>query len=313
MFEISVIMSVYNEPIDFLKKSIGSILDQSIKTFEFIIVVDNPQNVEAIDYLKNISDKRVKLLINEYNLGLPKSLNRAIKHSKGDYLARMDADDIAFPDRLEKQLQFLKNNHLDLCASYLVTIDESDNVLNREKIYELSSRSISELLRFRSPLPHPTWLAKRNLFIELDGYRNFHSCEDYDFLLRAKYKNKKFGLVPEYLLYYRQNSNSISNSNSYKQFLTANILKKSKEKIFFFDKDKLEKELSRKNLIAKEKKFNNAKQFLRLASQNRGINKLKYILYSLFLSPEIAELYYVSLVTFYIRNLKEKVNKLWNL
>ena len=94
---ISVIMSVYNERLEWLQAAVNSILNQTYSDFEYIIIIDNPDlNEDAVSFLKEIAraDSRVHLHFNEKNMGLMKSLNVGIQISKGNYIARMDADDV---------------------------------------------------------------------------------------------------------------------------------------------------------------------------------------------------------------------------
>ena len=112
--KISVIMTVYKESKEELKESFESIINQTYKNIEFIIVIDNPKEQWRIDFIKSYNDSRVKLVVNKENLGLPLSLNKALKLVTGNYIARMDADDISMPERIEKQLDFLKKNNYDL-------------------------------------------------------------------------------------------------------------------------------------------------------------------------------------------------------
>ena len=109
---ISVIMSTYKEIINHLDKAIDSILNQTIQEIEFIIIVDDPTNNTLIDYIqkKAREDSRIHYFVNDKNLGLAKSLNKAIQLSSGEYIARMDADDISYLDRLESELKLLKEN-----------------------------------------------------------------------------------------------------------------------------------------------------------------------------------------------------------
>ena len=111
---ISVIMSVYNEPLDWVQESIDSILQQTFGNFEFIIINDNPNNKELFDFLitNKIKDNRIIIINNDENIGLTKSLNKGLERAKGEYIARMDADDISLPERLEKQINFLNTNHI---------------------------------------------------------------------------------------------------------------------------------------------------------------------------------------------------------
>ena len=118
MPKISVLMSVYNEPIDWMRQAIESILNQTYKDFEFIIVNDNPEREEnqfVLNEYRN-KDSRIIILCNEHNIGLTKSLNKGLTVANGEYIARMDADDIALPKRFEKQALYLaKNKNVFLC------------------------------------------------------------------------------------------------------------------------------------------------------------------------------------------------------
>lgn len=105
---VSVLMSVYNEPIDYIEKSVNSILRQTYRNFEFIIVVDNPSNDFLCEYLKRIEVEHdnVHIEINDKNMGLVKSLNKGLSFCNGRYIARMDADDISDKNRIEEQVFF---------------------------------------------------------------------------------------------------------------------------------------------------------------------------------------------------------------
>lgn len=229
---VSVIMSTYNETIDDLKKSTESILNQTYENIEFIIVDDNPNNLEIKDYLESIKDKRVRLIFNENNIGLVNSLNKAILSSSGDYIARMDADDIATNNRLEKQIDYLLNKNLDIVGADIQRIDESDNIIQDHMHFPSTDKEIKKHIRWGSCMPHPTWIVKKDVYLRLKGYRNIHSCEDYDFLLRViNCDDYKLGNVPEVCLKYRVRKNSISISNVDKQYLLrlflANFFKRN--------------------------------------------------------------------------------------
>jgi glycosyltransferase involved in cell wall biosynthesis len=98
-------MGVYKEPLDWLRQSIDSILNQSFTDYEFIIICDNPRYEEGMELLKKYanSDRRIILLFNNENIGLTKSLNKGLEIARGKYIARMDADDISKPERLTRQ------------------------------------------------------------------------------------------------------------------------------------------------------------------------------------------------------------------
>lgn len=111
--KVSVIMATYNPPKSFLMTSIKSVLNQSLKDFEFIIVNDgsNEKTIKLINKCLKL-DKRIKILNNKKRIGLTKSLNKAIKKARGEYIARMDDDDISRNNRIEKQLSFLKKKNV---------------------------------------------------------------------------------------------------------------------------------------------------------------------------------------------------------
>ena len=239
---ISVIMSAYNEKESELRKSIESIIHQTYRDLEIIIVDDNPNNIELKKILDSLTDERIKLIYNEKNLGLVNSLNKALSVATGEYIARMDADDISFPDRLEKQMQCLQERHLDLVGGWLVLIDDSeDDKVTRKYEFPSSTEGITATIRFGSPIPHPTWLGRREVFDTLNGYRNVRYCEDYDFVLRAAYHGFKLGNVPDYVLRYRIRSTSITNSNRNKQLLLSRYIGKNRNRIDDVTEEELNK------------------------------------------------------------------------
>ena len=222
---ISVIMSTYNESEQQLECSILSIINQSYKNIEFIIINDNPENTALSNYLNHITDERVKIYENECNLGLVTSLNKAISFARGKYLARMDADDIAMPDRLEEQLSYLLENNLDMIGSDIQLINEDGSLAQRRMHFPVSHEQICKYMRWGNCLAHPTWLVKQDVYDALGGYRNVKSCEDYDFILRALATNRfRIGNLPKIELQYRIRKNGISKSTEGMQYVLRNYL-----------------------------------------------------------------------------------------
>lgn len=107
--KVTVLMSVYNTPLKQLKEAIESILNQTYKNFEFLIIDDGSKR-ECVDFIKSYKDKRINLVQNKINLGLERSLNRGLDIAKGKYIVRMDTDDIAYKERIYKQLEFIEKN-----------------------------------------------------------------------------------------------------------------------------------------------------------------------------------------------------------
>lgn len=247
--KISVIMSTYNEPEIFVRNAIESILKQSYKTFEFIIVLDNPKNYELkniVSYFKKY-DSRVRIIENKTNIGLAMSLNKALKRTQGKYIARMDADDISFVDRFEKQLYYLEEKQLDLIGSDILEINQDDDIFYKISHRPIGCRALRQCLKYESCLAHPTWFAKKEVFTKLKGYRNIETVEDYDFLIRACVSGFKLGNIPDVCLKYRINMNGISRSKRAKQKLLAYYLKNNFNNIMKINEGDIEKyfEISR--------------------------------------------------------------------
>lgn len=226
--KISIIMSVYKEEKIELKNSIESILNQSYKNFEFIIVIDNPTEKWREEFIRAYDDSRIKIYVNEINIGLPNSLNFALEKVTGSYIARMDADDISLENRLERQIKYLKSHSYDLCGCNIQCFFEDKE--QQLVIYPALPENVSKLLREKNCVAHPTWLGKKEVFEKLNGYRDIFSCEDYDFLIRADKEGFKIANLQETLLKYRLSPTSISRKNPGKQELIANLLKVSYRK-----------------------------------------------------------------------------------
>lgn len=271
---ISVVMSTYNEPEEWIRKSIESILGQTIKRLEFLIVCDNPNNKELINLLEEYKekDKRIKLIINEKNIGLTKSLNKALNMIVGDFIARMDSDDIAIKDRLEKQLKYLKDNNLDLIGSGVVCIDEEENEITTLNNLPKDNESFKKRVIYNNCMPHPTWFGKAEVFKDNRGYRDVSYAEDYDFLLRALEKGFKLGNIREVLLKYRMRSTSISNKNGLKQFLISQKLVERYKSETISNKDVIEEV---KNIINSTTKDDEEKYYKASTYFTKGAMKLK--------------------------------------
>ncbi|MCM1440271.1 MAG: glycosyltransferase [Roseburia sp.] len=217
---ISVIMSTYNEPLKWIEQAIDSILGQTYQNIEFIIIVDAPENKELINYIteRKKQDNRIIIHINGINMGLTASLNMAISLANGLYIARMDADDIAEPDRIECQIEYLVSCKLDLVGCNVMDINEEGKILNiKGTNLPTSDKAIKDYLRTNGAIMHPTWLVKKSVYIEMGMYHDFPACEDYDFLTRVALAGYKLGNVREVKQMYRINTKGISNARKVMQ------------------------------------------------------------------------------------------------
>lgn len=232
---VSVIMSTYKEEEIFLRQAIESILNQTYKDFEYIIILDNPDNNLHIRIIKEYAnlDKRIKFYVNEKNMGLTASLNKGLGLAKGKYICRMDADDISINKRIENQKRYLEENNYDLIGGISQMIDENGKSIYSIKKVPTNMDKIKKALRYNQIISHPTWFGKKEVFEKLNGYRNMPLCEDYDFTLRSVLNGYKISNIDETVLKYRMTSSSISRSNLYEQYLFARFITKkySKNKI----------------------------------------------------------------------------------
>lgn len=213
-------MSTYNEEKIWIKEAIDSILNQTVSDFEFIIIVDNPDNSELINLLHEyeIKDKRIKVYINNKNLGLVNSLNKALQLCNGDFIARMDADDWSHPQRFEKQLEVLDNNpNISLCATGVVIMNEHGEELYKAKIYGSTPKKAKKSLIYRNIFPHGSWMFRKEVLDVIDGYNDITQAEDYDLLFRMLSNGMELVVIPKYLFKYRLRMNGISYKNLYKQ------------------------------------------------------------------------------------------------
>lgn len=204
MPEVSVAMSVYNGE-KYLRDSIESILKQTYKNFEFIICDDasTDSSVEIIqEYMK--VDKRIVLLKNDTNLGLASSLNKCISQANGNYIARMDADDLSLPDRFEKQIAFLKQNEQVSFVCGGVFLIDDDGILGER----VGKKSLTKENVFKyQPIAHPTVIIKKKVLEEVSGYTVApYTKRGQDFDLWCKLYSKGYygENLKQTVLYYRE-------------------------------------------------------------------------------------------------------------
>jgi glycosyltransferase involved in cell wall biosynthesis len=206
---ISIIMPVFNSE-KYIKQAIESILDQSYKKFEFIII-DDASSDSTFEILNAYSktDKRIHLFRNRKNLGVTKTLNLALTHSSGKYIARMDADDWSYPDRLELQVVLMeKNPNVVVSGSYVAVCDANLKIKYIRK-YHHSDKEIRKHIFRYSPFAHPAtiWnssVIKKELYNEI-----LTTCQDYELYFRMG-KIGKFMNIDKELLKLRLHEKSVS-------------------------------------------------------------------------------------------------------
>ncbi len=210
---ISVALPVYNGE-RYLAQAIDSILAQTHVDFELIIIDDGSTDA-SLDILRNYEkrDARIRLIYRE-NKGLVVTLNEIIDLARGIWIARMDQDDIALPQRFEKQLQWLEQTGADICGSWMQFFGTSDQRILK---HPCSDAAIKITLLFGSPLAHPTVFMKTELIKKLRYDAVWEKAEDYDLWERADHVGWKMTNIPEILLLYRQHDTQMSTATSIKQ------------------------------------------------------------------------------------------------
>lgn len=291
--KISVVMPAYREKPEQIKLAVESILNQTLTDFDYIIILDDPTNheLEALILGYASKDARIRFYINEKNSGCPFSKDRGVRLAETEYVAIMDADDVAWPQRLEKQLNKLEQEHLDIIAGYVRVIDDLGNPLYNMDNLPKTHEQICAKMKINNCMPHPTWCLRKSAYLKLNGYADMQGCEDYDFLNRAIWEGYKLGTVDEIILDYRLSSESVSRNSLYKQYLMFQYVqgKYYKAKWKYQDFDVFYKE---KYTEKKAEKYSKASVLFERAVAAKAHKKyfgmLRYLLQSVLTSKEYA-------------------------
>lgn len=215
--DISVIMSVYNGEA-YLEEAIESVIKQTFKNWELIIINDCSTDSTGEILARFASkDERVKVYPNEVNLRLPTSLNKAISLSCGKYIARMDADDICLPDRLEKQYKFMEeNSDVALSSCRFMTV--------KNGVYasggaggRCDNKALRAMLLVSNPILHPGIIAKAKVMKSFNYDTTLTCTEDLELWTRMAMKNQKIEILPECLLIYRLHDKQITSTTLERQ------------------------------------------------------------------------------------------------
>jgi len=207
--KVSVVMAVYNGA-NYVAGAIESILSQTFRDFEFVIVNDCSED-GTLKVIRSYKDGRIIVFTNKKNLGQTKSLNVGIRQARGSYIARIDADDFSYPKRLEKQLEFFRQNpDFDVCGASGHILNE-DGMVRGERKIPTDEMEIFCRIFFESPIIHISALMKRDKLLMLGGYdESFTMAQDGDLWSRFLIHKSRIGNVRDILVAYRIHSGSIS-------------------------------------------------------------------------------------------------------
>ncbi|PAX60011.1 glycosyltransferase family 2 protein [Brunnivagina elsteri] len=206
---VSIGMPIFNCEITLIS-AIKSILNQTYRNWELILLDDGSQD-KTLSIAQSFPDSRIKVITDKLNLKLPSRLNQAIAISNGKYFARMDGDDISYPERLQKQVEYLESNpEIDLLGTQFIVFDRYGNAKGKFKLKESHSEICSRPWSGIG-LGHPTWMGKTEWFRTHQYRPKAIRMEDQDLLLRTFF-NSKFACLPDILFGYRVDNLSLKKS-----------------------------------------------------------------------------------------------------
>lgn len=210
--KISIILAVHNGE-KFIQESVESILSQTFTDFEFLVINDASSDRTA-DILCGFSDRRIRVITNGTNLGLTKCLNLGLGEAKGEYIARMDADDVAYPERLDKQLKFMEASPEIALVGSAVDIINKQGEITGKKDRLADSLSIKYYSVFiDNPFIHSTLFFRKQAILEAGGYNeSFRYAQDYDLASRLLKQGLSLANLPDRLLRLRKHNAAISRS-----------------------------------------------------------------------------------------------------
>lgn len=259
-------MSVHNEE-KYVKDAVDSILNQTFTEFEFIIIDDGSTDKTA-EILKGYTDNRLRLIVQE-NLGLTRALNKGLKVARGVYVARMDGDDIAHPERLDREAKYLDaHTNVGIVGTFIRQVDENGRYLKQCR-YETESEKIKKKLWVDCPFCHPTVMFRKSCIEKVGCYREkIGPAEDYDLWFRIS-EICDVANIAEPLHKYRIDPHGVSISRRFDQIRSTLLVRRLAKERREYGKDSLEVLSDEELKVALEKLLlRNRRNERRVASSN---------------------------------------------
>ena len=220
--EFSVLLSLYKkEKPPYLEKSLDSIFSQTLLPKEVVLVEDGPLTDDLYEVIQKYKKQYPIIIVkSEKNQGLGKALNLGIEACSCEYVARMDTDDICFPNRFERQMAYLLSHpEVDMVGSWTQEFTESEDgelhYMALKKFPE-SNADIYSFARKRNPFEHPSVIFKKQAVIDAGSYQHCYLFEDYFMWARMMLNKCVFYNIPEPLLYFRMTTDSFERRGGFK-------------------------------------------------------------------------------------------------
>lgn len=200
-------MPVYNGE-KYIKETIESVLTQTFSDFEFIIIDDGSKD-DTLNILNNFNDNRIKILKQNHG-GIVKALNMGIKESQGEYIVRIDADDMCMINRFEILSKYMDDHkNTVVCGSWSEMINENGEVVDELKYAPIQDNDIRKYILLHNPFTHPSVIFRRSIFDKVGGYRKFTHNEDYELWTRMLMLGEGHN-ISEKLIKYRVHKKQIT-------------------------------------------------------------------------------------------------------
>lgn len=227
---VSVLMSVYNG-MPYVEQAVQSILDQNFTNFEFLIV-DNASSDSTRELLHAFNDPRISLIENSDNIGPPRALNKALWLAQGTYLARMDADDVALPSRLCKQVDFMESHpEYSVIGTQRRIIDHLGNPQYTTPVPTTQDDLLWRIL-FTSPFAHSSVMMRREIVSDIGGYNeDLRHAADYELWSRILHQGYQIANLPDQLMLIRVHPDTDGNTAN-QELLTAEVSRVSRQNAY---------------------------------------------------------------------------------
>lgn len=318
--KVSIVMCTYNTPTTYLTKSIESIINQTYKNLEIIIICDGNEEEYKLIGEEYGSDTRIKLYFHEKNKGLPYSLNEGIELATGDYVARMDSDDISLRKRIEIQVKFMEENENIMITGMFAKSFGDKNDVNKMFFYKPDEIEIQ--LLYRTCLIHPTVMFRKSFLNDKNIRYNidFLCSQDFELWSRVS-KNGNIAIIPKIGLLYRVHNKQASNAKAKtQQEFCEKIIRENVKKIFRERNIEIEKcllALSRKENVTVDNYINISNYIDKLLEINTLFDKkkIKKIIYNryfhILLTNKVLTLKMVEILKY--KDVRKKLFKFYNL
>jgi glycosyltransferase involved in cell wall biosynthesis len=242
---ISIVMPTYNTPPEYMKESVESVLKQTFADFELLIIDDGSTDLSGIEKLKEYNDPRIRLITNNHDFIA--SLNRGVSEAKGIYIARMDADDVMLPNRLQVQYEFMEEHpEVDVCGSWIELFGLRKGTVQVYTEY----KSIVASMLLQNPMAHPSIIMRKSVLKNKEQlYKyDYPYAEDYKLWTDLAMEGFRFANIPQVLLLFRSSENQVSNIKGvemtgtsrkiqaeYAEWVMAKIVEKEERFFDFFE------------------------------------------------------------------------------